>query len=199
MPGITGTGMRVKAMILKSLARPFTTAALLLTALALTACGGGSDSASDLKVPEGFDACTILTQDRAHKIAGQPVAGITSTLEDAQGRGPLYCPYNAGTIEQPQLVGLEIRPAASPRVAAGRMDSARPYLERLSKKIIQEVQGLGDEAYWVPGLQQLHTRKGSVVIVATVQSGENPLDDARKLTEETIAAFEKAAAEKPRT
>lgn len=188
-------------MILKSLAHP-SAAALLLTALALTACGG-PDSASDLKVPEGFDACTILTPDRAHKIAGQPVAGITSTLEDAQGRGPLYCPYNAGTIEQPQLVGLEIRPAASPRVAAGRMDSARPYLERLSKKIIQEVQGLGDEAYWVPGLQQLHTRKGSVVIVATVQSGENPLDDARRLTEETIATFEKAAAEKkdgkPRT
>jgi hypothetical protein len=190
----------IKAMILKSLARP--SAALLLAALALTACGE-SGSASDLKVPEGFDACTILTPERAYKIAGQAVAGITSTLEDAQGRGPLYCPYNAGTIEQPQLVGLEIRPAASPRVAAGRMDSARPYLERLSKKVIQEVQGLGDEAYWVPGLQQLHTRKGSVVIVATVQSGENPLDDARRLAEETLAAFEKAAAEKkdgkPRT
>lgn len=195
--------MRVKAMILKSLARPFATAALLLTALALTACGGGPEGGADLKVPEGFDACAILTQERAQKIAGQPVAGITSTLEDVQGRGLLYCPYNAGTIEHPQLVGLEIRPAASPRVAASRMKSARPYLERLSKKVIQEVQGVGDEAYWVPGLQQLHTRKGSVLIVATAQSGENPLDDARLLAEETFAALEKAAAEqakgKPRT
>jgi hypothetical protein len=189
-------------MILKSLARPAATAALLLAILALTACGG-QESGADLTIPEGFDACTILTQERAEAVAGTPVAGISSTLEDAQGRGPLYCPYNAGTLEHLQLIGLELRPAASPRVAASRMKSARPYLERLSKKTIQEVQGLGDEAYWVPGLQQLHTRRGSIVIVTTVQSGENPLDDARRLAEETFAVLEKASAEKkdgkPRT
>lgn len=169
----------------------------MLLALLLTACGGGSESGSDLTVPEGFDACTILPQERAQAIAGKPVAGITSTLEDAQGRGPLYCPYNAGTIEQPQMVGLEIRPFASPRVAASRMEQARPHLKRLSGgKTISEVQGLGDAAYWVPGLQQLHTRKGSVQIVATVQSGEQPLADARRLAEDTFAALEKAAAEK---
>lgn len=187
--------MRGKTMILKSLTRPSATATLLLAAL-LTACGGSDSGSSSLTVPEGFDACSILPQERAQKIAGQPVAGISSTLEDAQGRGPLYCPYNAGTIEQPQLVGLEIRPFASPRVAASQMESAKPYLERMSKKTILEVQGLGDEAYWVPGLQQLHTRKGSVKIVATVQSGAQPLDDARRLAEETYTALEKAAAEK---
>lgn len=195
MPGITGTGMRVKAMILKSLTRPSATAALLLTALTLAACGGGPEGAADLKVPDGFDACTILTPERAQAIAGKPVAGISSTLEDAKGRGPLSCPYNAGTMEQLQLIGLELRPAASPRVAASRMKSAQPYLERLSGgKTIQPVQGLGDEAYWVPGLQQLNARKGSVVVVTTVQSGENPLDDARRLAEDTFAALEKAAA-----
>lgn len=182
-------------MTLKSLAHPTTIAALLLTTL-LTACGGaGSEGGAELTVPEGFDACAILTFERARAIAGKPIAGITSTLEDAQGRGPLYCPYNAGTIEVPELVGLEIRPLASSRVAASRMDSARPYLERLSKKTIQEVQGLGDEAYWVPGLQQLHTRKGSVLVVATVQSSQKPLDDAESLARDTFAALEKAAAE----
>src|SRR6185436_4526816 len=178
-----------KTMIPKSLARPSLTTALLLTSL-LTACGGGSECGSTLTVPEGFDACTILPQERAQAIAGKPVAGITSTLEDAQGRGPLYCPYNAGTIEHPQMVGLEIRPAASPRVAASRMEEARPFLERLSGgKTIAEVKGLGDEAYWVPGLQQLNTRKGSVQIVATVQAGEQPLTDARRLAEDTFAAM----------
>ena len=166
--------------------------ALLLASL-LTACGGGSESGSTLTVPEGFDACSILTPERARAVAGKPIAGITSTLEDAQGRGPLYCPYNAGTIEQPELVGLEIRPFNSPRVAASRMDSARPYLERLSKRTIQEVQGLGDEAYWVPGLQQLHTRKGSVLIVTTVQSSQKPLDDAESIARDTFASLEKAA------
>lgn len=164
-----------------------------LVTLTLTACGGDPEGGADLKVSEGFDACTILTQERAQAIAGKPVAGISSTLEDALGRGPLYCPYNAGTMEQLELIGLELRPAASPRVAASRMEAAKPYLERLSKKTIQPVQGLGDEAYWVPGLQQLHTRRGSIVIVATAQSGENPLDDARKLTLDTIAGLEKAA------
>jgi len=129
-------------------------------------------------------------------MAGKPVAGITSTLEDAQGRSPLYCPYNAGTMEHLELIGLELRPAASPRVASSRMESAKTYLERLSKKTIQPVEGLGDEAYWVPGLQQLHTRRGPIVIVATIQSGESPLDDARQLTLDTLAILEKAAAEK---
>lgn len=171
-------------------------APIALLAFVLTACGGSdTGSGSDLTVTEGFDACAILTQERAQALAGKPVAGITSTLEDAQGRSPLYCPYNAGTMEHLELIGLEVRPAVSPRVAASRMDAARPYLERLSKKTIQEVQGLGDAAYWVPGLQQLHTRKGSVVIVATVQAGEQPLDDAETLTRDTLAALEKAAEE----
>jgi hypothetical protein len=187
--------MRGKTMILKSLARPSATAALLLAAL-LTACGGSPESGADITIPEGFDTCSILTQERAQAVAGTPVAGITSTLEDANGRGPLYCPYNAGTMENLQLIGLELRPAASPRVARSRMEAAKPYLERLSKKTIQAVQGLGDEAYWVPGLQQLHTRRGPIVIVATVQSGANPLDDARQLTLETLAVLEKAAQEK---
>ncbi|HYU33273.1 MAG TPA: hypothetical protein VEW48_14020 [Thermoanaerobaculia bacterium] len=183
-------------MIPKSLARPSATTTLLLAAF-LTACGGaGSESGSTLTVPDGFDTCSILTQERAQAIAGTPVAGITSTLEDAQGRGPLYCPYNAGTIEQPRLVGLEIRPAGTPSLAASRMEAAKPYLERLSKKTISDIPNFGDAAYWVPGLQQLHTRRGSLVIVATVQAGENPLDDAKRITSDTIAALEKAAAQK---
>lgn len=182
-------------MIPKSLARPSATATVLL-ALTLTACGGGPESGAEVAIPEGFDTCSILTLERAQAAAGKPVAYITSTLEDAQGRGPLYCPYNAGTMEQLQLIGLELRPAASPRVASSRMESAKTYLERLSKKTIQPVQGLGDEAYWVPGLQQLHTRRGPIVIVATIQAGENPLDDARQLTLDTLAVLEKAAAEK---
>src|SRR5262245_17587528 len=165
-------------------------ASMVLLVLTLTACGGGSESGSTLTVPEGFDACTILPQERAQAIAGTPVARITSTLEDAMGRGPLYCPYNAGTIERPQMVGLEIRPAASSRVVASRMEEAKPFLERQSGgKTISEVQGVGDEAYWVPGLQQLHTRKGSVQIVATVQAGERPLADAKRLAEDTFAAL----------
>lgn len=188
MPGVIARG---ETMIRKNLAHP--SAALLLAAL-LTACGGaGSRDEAELTVPEGFDACTVLTPDRAHTVAGKPIARITSTLEDAQGRGPLYCPYNAGTIEQPELVGLEIRPFASSRVATSRMDSARPYLERMSKKTIQEVQGIGDAAYWVPGLQQLHTRKGSVLIVATVQASQQPLDDAQSIARDTLAALEAAA------
>jgi hypothetical protein len=170
--------------------------ASLAFALTLTACGGGPQSGAEIKIPEGFDTCTILPQERAQAIAGKPVAGISSTLEDANGRGPLYCPYNAGTMEQLQLIGLELRPANSPRVAASRMEAAKTYLERLSKRTIQPVKGIGDEAYWVPGLQQLHTRRGPIVIVATVQSGENPLDDARQLTLDTLAVLEKAAADK---
>ena len=169
-------------------------ASLALT-LTLAACGG-PQSGAEIKIPDGFDACSILTPQRARAAAGKPIAEITSTLEDAQGRGPLYCPYNAGTTEQLQLIGLELRPANSPRVAASHMEAAKTYLERLSKRKIQPIQGLGDEAYWVPGLQQLRTRRGPIEILATMQAGENPLDDARQLTLDTLAVLEKASAEK---
>ncbi|HJX30170.1 MAG TPA: hypothetical protein VJ885_19875 [Thermoanaerobaculia bacterium] len=171
-------------------------ASTALLALALTACGGSRASGgSDLTLPKDFDACSVLTFERATAIAGRPVAGITSTLDDAQGRSPLMCPYNAGTIEQPQMVSLELRPAVSPDSASRRMESARPHLERIAKTKAQPVEGLGEEAYWIVGLQQMHVRKGSVQVVATVQSGDAPLDDARKLANEAFAAIEKASAE----
>lgn len=169
---------------------------IAVLALLLAACGGaGTQGGSDLKFTEGFDACSMLSPQRARAMAGgKAVAGITSTFDDAHGRSPLNCPYNAGTIEQPELIGLEIRPAVSPRAAASRMKSARPYLERLAKREIHEVEGVGEEAYWIGGLQQLHSRKGSVHLIITVQAGEAPLPDAKRLAEETFAALEKAAA-----
>lgn len=171
-------------------------ASTLLLALALTACGGSrATGGSDLTMPEDFDACSVLTFERATAIAGKPVAGITSTLDDAQGRSPRICPYNAGTIERPLLVALDLRPAVSPDSASRRMESARPHLERIAKNKAQPVEGLGEEAYWVVGLQQMHVRKGSVQVVVTVQSGDAPMEDARKIANDTFAAIEKASAE----
>ncbi|HBL30780.1 MAG TPA: hypothetical protein DD490_28425 [Acidobacteria bacterium] len=185
--------MQGKTMTSKSLARP--SALVLLLPLLLGACGTSRpETATGLTIPAGFNACAILPPERAHAISGQAVAGITSTLEDERGRGALYCPYNAGTIERPQIIGLEVRPGLSAEVIAERMEAARPYLERLSKKRIAKVEGIGDEAYWVPGMQQLHCRKGRVQIIATVQAGAQPLDDAKRLVEDSFAAMEKAAA-----
>lgn len=167
-----------------------------LLALALTACGGSrANGGSDLTLPKDFDACSVLTYERAQGIARRPVAAISSTLDDAQGRSPLMCPYNAGTIEQPQMVSLELRPAASPASASRRMESARPHLERIAKTKVQPLEGIGEEAYWVVGLQQMHVRKGSVQVVATVQAGDAPMEDARKLANDAFAAIEKASAE----
>jgi hypothetical protein len=187
--------MRDKIMNLKSLARP-SAASTLLLALALTACGEPRQTGgSTLTMPADFDACSVLTYERASAIAGKPVALITSTLDDAQGRSQRYCPYNAGTMEQAQLVALEIRPAPSPIVASTRMESARPYLERLAREKIQPAEGLGEEAYWIGGLQQIHARTGAVQLVVTVQAGNAPIEDARKLAVDTFAALEKASAE----
>ena len=190
--------MGAKTMTPKNPARP--SLLVLLLPLLLGACAKARpESTTDLTVPPGFDACAILPPERAHAISGQPVAGITSALEDERGRGPLYCPYNAGTIEQPQIIGLEVRPGLSAEVIADRMEAARPYLERLSKKRIAKVEGIGDEAYWVPGMQQLHCRKGRVQIIATVQAGSQPLEDAKRLVAESFAAMAKAAAQAPQT
>ena len=156
--------------------------ALILAAL-LAACGGGDaleDAPQGAMIdPASLNACELFTvQDALQFNGGRPVAPRSSTFDDASRSGnPLTCSFNTAvaTPDQPQVLGLEIKPARSPEAAARNMESSRTMLKRLSDGEIQEVPGLGEKAMFTGGtLQQLYVLKGNLVLVITAQTDNQP-------------------------
>ncbi|HVG09076.1 MAG TPA: hypothetical protein VNM67_15330 [Thermoanaerobaculia bacterium] len=156
--------------------------ALTFTML-LAACGGGSTSED---APEGatidtakLNACELFTvQDALQFNGGRAVAPRSSTFDDASRSGSsLTCSFNTAvsTPDQPQVLGLEIKPARSPKAAARNLESSRAMLKRLAGGEVQEVPGLGEKAMFAGGtLNQLHVLKSNVVLVVTAQTDNQP-------------------------
>src|SRR5687768_9579208 len=111
---------------------------LLTFAMLLAACGGGTSAPEDSPEgaaidPAGLNACELFTvQDALQFNGGRAVAPRSSTFDDASRSGnPLTCSFNTAvsTPDQPQVLGLEIKPARSPEAAARNMESSRTMLK----------------------------------------------------------------------
>jgi hypothetical protein len=155
---------------------------LVLAALAV-GCGGGPD---DQPVPAGppLDACALFTFDDARAVAGETIAPMASTFDEAKGRDPGECIYNSGRLDQPRVLSLLIRTHRSVARAKRLQESSRSTLGAMSRGKVQDVPGLGDGAFWVGGqLQQLHMRKGHRQFIIKVDSpdGTDQLPRARQI------------------
>lgn len=167
-----------------------------LLAFALAAgCSPSPDSQPEAGPAAQIDACTLFTWEDAKEIAGESVAGMSSTLDDAQGRDPGQCIYNAGTLDQPRILSLLLRHFPSPESAKRVLTSSRSTFAGMSGGKVQEVPGLGDGALWVGGrIQQLHVVRGSTQLVITVQSpdGTDQLAGARQIADKALARLDTA-------
>src|SRR4051812_1958433 len=108
---------------------------------------------------------------------------MSSTIDEAKGRNPLECIYNSGSLDQPRILSLLIRPHRSASAARDFLASSRSALSSMSAGKVQDVRGLGDAALWVGGrIQQLHVVTGNLLII-TVQSpdGTDQVDRARQI------------------
>ena len=132
-----------------------------------------SDSESDSKSkPIKIDACELFPADEASAIAGEQVSWMSSTLEDAVGRDPLNCSYNAGTTENPRILSLIVRPAPSPERAARMHKAARSSFETMVRGEIRDLPNLGESAFWAGGnIQQLRVLSGAHELAVTVNLG----------------------------
>ncbi|HTG36828.1 MAG TPA: hypothetical protein VLB76_28255 [Thermoanaerobaculia bacterium] len=171
-------------------------APFLLSTLLIVGCGRSSDSDAPAGPALKVDACQLFTDKDAQAIAGDTLAGMSSTLDEAQGRNPLECIYNSGTLDQPRILSLLIRPHRG--TAKDFLESSRSSLSSMSGGKVQDVPGLGDSALWVGGrLQQLHVATGNLQLIITVHSldGTDQLPKARQIA--TLALERLKSAPKP--
>jgi hypothetical protein len=172
-------------------------APFLIAALSMAGCG---PSASRTAAPPKVDACQLFTEADAAAVAGETLAAMSSTFDQAKGRNPLECIYNSGSIDQPRILSLLIRQHASAEAAKDLQESSRSTLGSISGGAVRDVPGLGDGALWVGGrIQQLHVLAGSQQLVITVQSpdGTDQLPRARQIATRALERL-RAAAQSPR-
>lgn len=163
-------------------------APLLLAAALAAGCGGSESETAKTEAQEPpLDACALFTYEDAQAIAGETLAAMSSTLDDARGRDPGQCIYNSGTLAQPRILSLLIRQHRDADRAKRFQDSSRSSLRSMSGAEVQDVPGLGDGALWVGGrIQQLHIVKGDRQLIITVQSPDGTTDQlpqARRVAE----------------
>jgi len=153
-------------------------------ALSIAGCGGSSPGSSTSKTAPKVDACRLFTEEDAAAVAGETLASMNSTFDQAKGRNPLECIYNSGSIDQPRILSLLVREHGSAGAAKDFQESSRSTLESISGGQARDVPGLGNGALWVGGrIQQLHVLAGSRQLVITVQSpdGADQLPRARQI------------------
>lgn len=166
-------------------------ASIALSAILAMSCGSPPDS-QPTATAHLLDACTLFTFDDATAVAGETVAPMASTFDEAKGRDPGECIYNSGTLDQPRILSLLIRTHRSIARARALQESSRSTLNAMSHGKIQDIPGLGDGAFWVGGqLQQLHLRKGHRQFIITVQSpdGSDQLPRARQIAVKVLAGL----------
>jgi len=168
----------------------------LLAAALAAGCGGSPETkaADSNAAAEPLDACTLFTAEDAQAIAGESIAAMSSTLDEAHGRNPGECIYNSGSLSEPRIISLLIRPHRSPEAAKRLQENSRSTLTTMAGRV-QDVPGLGDGALWVGGqLQQLHVLHGGEQLIVTVQSpdGTDQLERARKIASTALARMDSA-------
>ncbi len=130
------------------------------------------DNPTAEQAPLKIDACELFPIDLASEIAGENVSWMSSTLEDAVGRDPLNCSYNAGSSENPRILSLIARPGPSPERAQRMHKSTRAAFETMARGDVREIPNLGESAFWAGGdIQQLRVLSGSHEFAVTVNLG----------------------------
>lgn len=161
-------------------------AVLLISALALAACAEkpSTDAAPTPRDERKLiNACLLLTPEEADEAAGKAVDMLASPLDVAIGVDSVKCSY--GELGPPlRLVSVEVRRLPSAERARAAFSGSEATMRRLAVGKVESVPGLGEAAFWAGGrVQQLHARRGDLLVLAAVELGE---ESKRKAAAEAI-------------
>ena len=157
-----------------------------------------SPEAAAIDDDRAIDACDVLTSERASRILG-PVADIPTSTAAATTDGDAAvtsCTYLAADRNERGgrvTVGLVVRTALSD---AGAVDNRRRFEPAQLPDGAEQVDGLGDRAFWAPGLGQLNVLADDQWFVVTyggIDPRENTLSATRRAAGVIAGPLESAA------
>lgn len=166
---------------------------LLVTPLFLASCGAAPDKSETRRpavvmAPEGpvttISACSLLTQDEAEEILGEPVEKPT---DSALGGKVSNCSWMTPSFDR---VGILVRRSATAEEAKTVCEQARRQSKSLSGVDPEDVAGLGESAYWAGGnINQLNVFRGNYWLIITASKGEvgENLPLAKAVAEKALA------------
>ena len=154
---------------------------LLLLLASSTSCGrrAAVPTAADAAPRPTLDACRLLTFSQAEQAAEIQLRGMRTALDMPSGSDFAKCSYGSPS-ELGKTVSIELRRFDSAETAIEVQETSKSRLRSLASGEIEDVPGIGDEAFWGDGrLDQLHVRRGDLRIILTLSMGP---DEPRKAT-----------------
>ena len=132
---------------------------------------------------DGFDACTVFTQEEAEQALGTKAEPEPVNPKVKRPKVVLGCAYHGHKEGKPVTATAQFKFARTPDEQARAFDEARLQLQ--TKPMILS----GAEAFWAGKAGQMHVRKGRTWVTLTVGGAtvrERELDRAKKLAEALV-------------
>jgi hypothetical protein len=139
--------------------------------------GSNSDSGSNTDANGKPDPCSLVTRQEAEAALGKPVAE-GERPELAQG---LICQFVGSQGTQVWQLQVLVTQTENETTMQSSFAAAK---ESVAETNPEDVSGIGDEAFWIPGAKQLNIREGRTYIII---SGDAPLETLRGVAQKALS------------
>lgn len=133
-------------------------------------------------------ACTLLTKDEAKELLGGNVIDTNkNAVSVTESKATSKCSYSDDNSGNMAVIGLAVRSAVT---KAGVEENRRDFVASKAANKIETVDGIGDEAFFIPVNGQLNILKGRAWILITYGVGDDKstytLENAKKVATKVI-------------
>jgi len=143
--------------------------ALIASLAGVAGCGRSSDPTATGPLPV-LHACGLMMLEDADPEATSDLLKARALVDTDTGTDMVKCTYSS--MDNFNLVSLEVRRFASVERARRAQEASLPVLKATSSVKPAPIIGLGDEAVWAGGgLSQIHERLGAYRLILTVDWG----------------------------
>ncbi len=133
-------------------------------------------------------ACTLLTKDEAKELLGRNVIDTNkNAVSVTESRATSKCSYSDDNSGNMAVIGLAVRSAVT---KAGIDENKRDFAASKAANQVETVEGVGDEAFYLPANGQLNILKGRAWLLITYGVGDDKstytLENAKKVATKVI-------------
>ena len=133
-------------------------------------------------------ACTLLTKDEAKELLGNNVIDTNkNAVSVTESRATSKCSYSDDNSGNMAVIGLAVRSAVT---KAGIDENKRDFAASKAANQVETVEGVGDEAFYLPANGQLNILKGRAWLLITYGVGDDKstytLENAKKVATKVI-------------